>query len=310
MCSSKADFDYFEHEFIELVGQFQSLSLCEKQLREELRKEAGRAEKAEAERSAAERLAQELRANAAAAAAGAAQATKALAAKQDELLKTQMQLEISERERNIFKDKCMEMTNKANEMDRELQNLRPLQKQQANLQRQYIELQERIQAATTDARSEASKLENELRRVERCASAGSEVRERARLAAAAHVRERRLAAAEMQQTSQELKTAHVEIIRLGVLVADLQQQLANVEQAKDNKDWNVNQGNIDELRGALEAERAGCARLEKALAAAVADNATLAAQLRAVDSRTEETLTTPPSVFTTDICPIDLFLAD
>lgn len=56
--------------------------------------------------------------------------------------------------------------------------------------------------------SEVSRLENELRRVERCAAAGSEIRERARLAAAAHTRERRLATAELQHTSQELLKAN------------------------------------------------------------------------------------------------------
>lgn len=56
--------------------------------------------------------------------------------------------------------------------------------------------------------SEASRLESEVRRVERCASGGAELRERARLAAAAHARERRLAAAELQHTSRELLRAN------------------------------------------------------------------------------------------------------
>lgn len=51
---------------------------------------------------------------------------------------------------------------------------------------------------------ESTRLESELRRVEKCAAAGSEIRERARLAAAAHARERRLAAAELQHTNREL----------------------------------------------------------------------------------------------------------
>lgn len=54
---------------------------------------------------------------------------------------------------------------------------------------------------------EASRLESEVRRVEKSAGGGAEIRERARLAAAAHVHERRLAAAELQHTNQELHNA-------------------------------------------------------------------------------------------------------
>lgn len=52
-----------------------------------------------------------------------------------------------------------------------------------------------------------TQLEKELRAVERCAKGGVELRERARLAAAGHVRERRLAAAEIKHTTLELKMA-------------------------------------------------------------------------------------------------------
>lgn len=56
--------------------------------------------------------------------------------------------------------------------------------------------------------SEASRLESEVRRVERCARGGEEVRSRARLAAAAHARERRLAAEEKQHLTAELLRAN------------------------------------------------------------------------------------------------------
>lgn len=55
---------------------------------------------------------------------------------------------------------------------------------------------------------ESSRLEAELRRVEKCASGGGEIRERARLASAAHARERRLANAELAHTTKELFRAN------------------------------------------------------------------------------------------------------
>lgn len=67
-----------------------------------------------------------------------------------------------------------------------------------------------------------------------------------------------------------------------------------------------------EARAALEAERAGAAKLEKALAAALADNATLAARINNMDNTDEERNmnSTPPESAATNICPIDSFLAE
>lgn len=72
---------------------------------------------------------------------------------------------------------------------------------------------------------------------------------------------------------------------------------------------------LSEARAALEAERAGSSRLERALAAALADNAALAARVHANDN---DTLPVPiqPSSPKTEAnqssfnCPIDSFLAE
>ncbi|CAH2104659.1 unnamed protein product [Euphydryas editha] len=302
------DFENFEQEFIELIGEYQTILASEKQLRDALRKEAARAEAAEAARDASERAAAETRASAAAATAGAAQAAQTLAALQEELLALKMQLDFSENQRALFEEKCTEMSNKINFLEKELLQLQPLQSAHCTLQRQYIELQERIQKATEEARSEASKLEAELHRVERCAGAGAELRERARLAAAAHARERKLAAAELKHTRHELQSAHAEIARLGIKIAELQYTLSNTKSVKKIDDTESQA--LVEIRAALEAERAGAAKLEKALAAALADNSTLAAQLHTNDNDTNEEKSASPDNSPINICPIDSFLAE
>lgn len=67
-----------------------------------------------------------------------------------------------------------------------------------------------------------------------------------------------------------------------------------------------------EIRAALEAERAGAARLEQALAAALADNAALAALLHAADNDTKPLQLSPHALadLSTNIHPIDSFLAE
>ncbi|KAL0849222.1 hypothetical protein ABMA28_013555 [Loxostege sticticalis] len=303
------DFEIFEQQFIELLGEFQSITTSESRLREAVRSESTRAEAAEAARESAERAAAEARSSATAAAASATQAAAALAKAQDEFTGIKMQLELVERQRTLLEERCTEMTTQVGCLERELQQLRPLQNLHASLQRQYLELQDRIHAATEDARKESSRLEAELRRVERCASGGSEIRERARLAAAAHARDRKLAAAELQHTTRELRNANAEIARLGALVAELQLRVAH---GTESKLWNNESETVAELRAALDAERAGSSRLEIALASALSDNAALAASLHANDNSPTKTQRdpTPPVGTATNICPIDSFLAE
>lgn len=57
-----------------------------------------------------------------------------------------------ERQRTLLEERCTEMTTQVGCLERELQQLRPLQNFHASLQRQYLELQDRIHAATEDAR--------------------------------------------------------------------------------------------------------------------------------------------------------------
>lgn len=67
---------------------------------------------------------------------------------------------------------------------------------------------------------------------------------------------------------------------------------------------------LSEVRAALEAERTGAAKLEKALAAALEDNARLAAQLHNSDNPDGENKPlTPLESTSSNICPIDSFLA-
>ncbi|XP_063376026.1 uncharacterized abhydrolase domain-containing protein DDB_G0269086-like [Cydia fagiglandana] len=311
---NNTEFETFEQQFLELVAEFESISVSEKHLRETVQTESTRAEAAEAARDAAERAAAEARHGAAAATAGAAHAAAALAKAQEELANAKMQMDIHDRQRILFEERCAEQSRQLSSLEREVQQLRPLQAAHGALQRQYTELQDRVRLATDDARSEASRLESELRRVERCASGGAEIRERARLAAAAHARERRRAAAELHHTVSELRRANTEITRLNTLVAELQARLSTNTTEYCKAAVDPDKEALSVAKAALKAERAGSARLERALAAALADNAALAASLHARDNTHANLDRQPPDSLPKDedtkISPIDSFLAD
>ncbi|KAM3964841.1 uncharacterized protein ACR2FA_001238 [Aphomia sociella] len=307
------EFENFEQQFLELIGEFRSITDSERHLRDALRTESTKAEAAEVARETAERAAAEARSAAAAAAAGASQATGTLARAQEEITGLKIQLELSERQRTLLEERCTTISAQIMSLERELQQLRPLQSAHSSLQRQYVELQERVRIATDETRSEASRLENELRRVEKCASGGSELRERARLAAAAHAREKRLMSAELQHTSRELLAANSEVTKLEALIAELQRrtsEYANNAVSKTKVDHDAEA--LTETRAALEAERAGTARLERALASALSDNAVLAARLHAIDNTpsSSQSVKQVESSNSTTLCPIDAFLAD
>ncbi|XP_059060472.1 uncharacterized abhydrolase domain-containing protein DDB_G0269086-like [Achroia grisella] len=309
------EFENFEQQFLEIIGEFQSISDSESRLREALRTESTKAEAAEVAREAAERAAAEARSAAVAATAGASQAAATLAKAQDEITGLKIQVELIERQRTLLEERYAAFSGQIALLERELQQLRPLQVSHSTLLRQYTELQERVRITTEDTRNEASRLENDLRRVEKCAAGGSELRERARLAAAAHAREKRLSAAELQHTSRDLVAANSEIVRLGAHVAELQLRLSEHTNKTDSKmkilDHDAEA--ISEIRAALEAERAGAARLERALASALSDNATLAARLHDNDntpSQSSQTSKPVESSNPTHFCPIDAFLAD
>lgn len=98
-------------------------------------------------------------------------------------------------------------------------------------------------------------------------------------------------------------------------MAELQLHLAKSEsneavKAKSLSEYDAE--TIAETKAALEAERSGTARLERALAAALADNATLAARLHVVDNTptSSQPAKQVESSNSTNICPIDDFLAD
>lgn len=105
----------------------------------------------------------------------------------------------------------------------------------------------------------------------------------------------------------------VELIKLNALLAEQQHYLKQYDSKKavDTKD-NTDVDIIAELRTALEIERAGSAKLEQALAAALADNAALATSLHAADNSSSNIKndSPPTSVTYTNICQIDSFLAD
>ncbi|KPI93792.1 hypothetical protein RR46_12957 [Papilio xuthus] len=305
-----SEFESFELNFIDVVGALQSLISSEAHLREALRTEAARAEAAETACTEAKRVSDDNRANAAATAAGAAQASHALAAAQDELTAIKSKIEFSERQRGLLEEKCSEMTKKIGVLERELEELRPLQSVHSTLQKQYVELESRVRLATEEARREASWLESEVRRVERCARGGEEVRTRARLAAAAHARERKLAADEKQHLTAELQRANAEITRLGSIVTELQYRLSDYTNNRSKIKPTTETDTLAELRAALEMERVSAAKTERALAAALADNLTLATHLHKQEN-IEHTQTSPSKQNNaTNISPIDLFLAE
>ncbi|XP_047516319.1 citron Rho-interacting kinase-like [Pieris napi] len=305
------DVDTLEKQFIDLVGEFQLLYISESRLKEAVRTEATRAEAAEAARDDAVKTAEDHRAATAGATAGAKEAARALSDVQNDLTNTKIQLDLAERQRSLFEEKCSELSEHIAVLEKEVQEFKHLKTMYTELQKQFIELQERVQSATDSARSEATRLENELRHVEKCASAGTELRERARLAAAAHARERRLAADELLDTTRELQSAKGEVTRLKLLVTDLESKVQDLQEKSTKTLEFSDQDILLETKAALEAERNTTTRLEKALATATADNAVLAAEVHRQDNIgvspkiIEETEKT-----STNICPIDSFLAD
>lgn len=100
--------------------------------------------------------------------------------------------------------------------------------------------------------------------------------------------------------------------RLGALVADLQCRVTNSCSTIKLETIDPTEEALVNSRAALEAERAGAARLEQALAAALADNVALAALLHAADNDTTPLPASPrsPADHSTNICPIDSFLAE
>lgn len=108
-----------------------------------------------------------------------------------------------------------------------------------------------------------------------------------------------------------------EVTKLSARIAELQCRLAEYDSSdgassKPLHAFDPNAEALAETRAALAAERAGAARLERALAAALADNATLATQLHTNDNATpiQPTSPQPTSTNSANICAIDSFLAD
>lgn len=93
-------------------------------------------------------------------------------------------------------------------------------------------------------------------------------------------------------------------------MTELQYRLSDYSNNKCNTKPTTESNTLSELRAALEVERAGAAKTERALAAALADNLTLATHLHKQDN-IELTQTTPKKQDdATNISPIDLFLAE
>lgn len=94
-------------------------------------------------------------------------------------------------------------------------------------------------------------------------------------------------------------------------MAELQSRLSEFTHRESSKDF-IDQDTeaLCVAQAALEAERAGAARLERALAAALADNAALASALHSKDNTAEHPLTPPAQQTKMNISPIDSFLAD
>lgn len=103
-----------------------------------------------------------------------------------------------------------------------------------------------------------------------------------------------------------------EVTKLAALVADLQCRVKNSSSTLNFKTKDPNEEALVESRAALQAERAGAARLEQALAAALADNAALAALLHNADNDITPLPGSPPpsADLSRNICPIDSFLAE
>lgn len=95
---------------------------------------------------------------------------------------------------------------------------------------------------------------------------------------------------------------------MGLKIAEFQYKLSNFESVKKVDDPESQA--LVEIRAALEAERAGTAKLERTLAAALADNSTLAAQLHNQDNNAIEEKPDSPERSPANIYPIDSFLAE
>lgn len=94
-----------------------------------------------------------------------------------------------------------------------------------------------------------------------------------------------------------------------MLITELECRLSKSHEDTSKKVFDPEFESLIELKATLDAERAGTKRLEKALAEALADNANLAGQLHNNDN-TEPREPSPEYSTTTNICPIDLFLAE
>lgn len=102
-----------------------------------------------------------------------------------------------------------------------------------------------------------------------------------------------------------------EVTRLNLLVTDLQCKLQDLQEKPSKGIEFLEQDVLLETRAALEAERNVTIRLERALAAAIADNAVLAAELHRQDNIGGlPTIMEEMETTTTNICAIDAFLAD
>lgn len=101
----------------------------------------------------------------------------------------------------------------------------------------------------------------------------------------------------------------MELTRLEALVAQLQLRLCNSNNSMERITKEHDDHAIKELQEALEAERAGVEKLERALKTALADNASLAAIVHNNDNSyiPSKHFSTPPEPF---VSPIDDFLAN
>lgn len=100
------------------------------------------------------------------------------------------------------------------------------------------------------------------------------------------------------------------------MITDLQCRLAQSESNSAISRYSSNitsdSDALIEARAALKAERSGAAKLEKALAAALADNAELAAKMKAEDTCNQSATkqTSSAVINSTNITALDDFLAD
>ena len=102
---------------------------------------------------------------------------------------------------------------------------------------------------------------------------------------------------------------------MGIKITELQCRSSGQSVQPRTETNNTDSETILELKAVLEAERAGAVRLERALAAALADNTNLATQLHINDNINEENSQTQSveetkNYSTQNVCPIDSFLAE